>query len=228
MCGRITITEKDPEKLAASLQATWEPDAKAHHNARYNVAPTQQHPIVRLVEGARRIERAEWGLTRTFGPPKPNGDKSEKRLFNAQGETVAEKPAFKKAFTLRRCVIPATGFYEWFGSKKERMPLHFTRRDGGLLLLAGIYDDPKEGEFRSFTIVTIGANNFMKSTHDRMPVILEPSQVDKWLSQPSPDLLRAADDGVLDRKPASALVNSVKNDRPECLDPEAGIGDGIP
>src|SRR5205823_645522 len=118
MCGRVTLTEKDPDQLAIATQAAWDPASKADYHPRYNVSPTQKHPIVKLDGGERKLERAEWGLVRTFGPPKPGGAKNEKRLFNAQGETIGEKPSFKKALAQRRCVIPATGFYEWSGSKK--------------------------------------------------------------------------------------------------------------
>ena len=156
----------------------------------------------------------------------PKDAKSGYKQINARAETLDKRSAFRDAFKTRRCVVPADGFVEWIGPKAARQPIWFHRRDGGLLLFAGLYEywQPAPGEWEStFTIVTTATNSTIEPVHDRMPVILPEMVVDEWL-HPRPNdiaglkaLLVPAGDGLLLGTPVSPRVNSVKNDDPACL-----------
>lgn len=220
MCGRLTLVTPNPDVVAEYLGADWKPEDKERYKPRFNIPPTTTHPIVTVEGAARRLSFAKWGLERVIGK---NADGSFKTHtpFNSMVESL-DKKTWRKAFQERRCIIPATGFYEWVGSKKERRPLHFTRRDGELLLLAGIFDWPSDDRPLSFSVLTTTANSTLSPFHDRMPVILEPGAVATWLAHPAVELLRPAGDGVLAKALANTRVNKVGNEGPECLVPEDG------
>ena len=152
---------------------------------RYNIAPTTTVDVVRLVDGRRVLTKMRWGLVPFFWK---KGLKEVPATFNARVETVAEKPMFRNAFKQgRRCIIPASGFYEWTGDKKSRQPHLFTAGDGSpVLAFAGLWDrwkEPESGdEVLSCTIIVSGASAWMEAYHDRMPVILTPDHIDPWLT----------------------------------------------
>ncbi|MBI3722925.1 SOS response-associated peptidase, partial [bacterium] len=175
---------------------------------RYNVAPTDAHWIVRESEGARRLSGAAWGLRKGGGP----------LAINVRSENVG-RGAFKTAFRERRCLVPADGFFEWTGKPKARKPIWFHRSKGGLLLLAGLYEEEKPGKL-GFTILTAAANELIAPVHDRMPLMLSEERARAWLEEASLELLRPADAGPLVATAVSPRVNSVKNDDPGCLAPE--------
>jgi putative SOS response-associated peptidase YedK len=167
------------------------------------------HPVVRLDAGQRVIQPGIWGFS-AAAPGRPP-------LFNARAETAPIKDSFRDAFVNGRCVIPADGFYEWAGSGDARRPFWLHRADGKLLLFAGLYQlSPTGGRF---TILTTGPNAIVSALHDRMPVVLAPDQVDRWLRRGDPGLLRPAPDDTLVATPVSPRVNSVRNDDPACLEP---------
>ena len=189
---------------------------------RYNIAPTDEHFIVRMVHEDREALPARWGLLNAWA-------KDAKRAamqINARAETLEGRPAYREAFQKRRCIVPADGFYEWTGPKEKRQPFWFHRPDGGLLYFAGLYDSwqPKPSEWqRTFTIVTTSANELLAPVHDRMPVILARDDVDDWLG-PGVDLRRVrellvpAPVSVLVARRVSAKVNSVRHDAPDLVD----------
>jgi putative SOS response-associated peptidase YedK len=209
MCGRMTLASDDIDEVAREIEAIYDASLRPSHRARYNIAPTDPHLIVRHEGGQRRLERASWGFVRPHRPP----------LFNARSETAALRDSFRDSFAGRRCIVPADGFYEWSGPKNDRRPYWLHRRDGRLLLLAGIFED--DGATRRFCVLTTNPNAVVARLHDRMPVILRPDDVDAWLENGSPTLLEAAPDDVLVAVPVSARVNSVKNDDPACRAPAA-------
>lgn len=189
---------------------------------RWNAAPTQELPIIRATPGnqplALELVEAKWGLVPSWAEtPKPGP-------INARSETVASNALFRNAFKSRRCVVPASGFYEW----QERMlapklPLYITRADDEPALMAGLWE--KRGELETFTIITVPSQGAMKEIHERTPAILEPgSEVRVWLD-PSTLLEQAraaihpAHDGILQWHPVSNRVNSPKNDGPELVEP---------
>jgi putative SOS response-associated peptidase YedK len=222
MCGRFTLTYAQREELAEQLGVNVEQIQSDLYKPRFNIAPTDQHWIVRARYEDRLVMPAKWGLVNTWA-------KDAKRAaaqINARAERIQTSPAFRDAFKERRCVVPADGFFEWTGAKDARQPFWFHREDGGLILFAGLYESwpktPDEWE-RTFTIVTTEANGLMAPFHDRMPVILGDEAADEWLNQGDNEpqhlleLLRPAPEDYLIATPVSQRVNSVKNDDPDCL-----------
>src|SRR4051812_6888692 len=126
MCGRMTLTRRELEAIADELEATIDDEARAIYRPRYNVAPTDLHLVMRVIDGHRRLEPARWGL-----PPTVQG---RPPLFNARAESAAFKDAFRTAYVNGRCVVPADGFYEWKTTADGRQPIWFHRADGKLLL----------------------------------------------------------------------------------------------
>ncbi len=225
MCGRFTLTRREAESLAAELGVPVEslPD----YRPRYNIAPTDAHWIVRMKYEDRELLPARWGLINSWAK---DGKRAAQQI-NARAETVSTRSVFKEAFSKRRCVVPADGFFEWVGAKGARRPIWFHRADGGLILFAGLYESwrPKPDVWeRTFTIITTGPNQVVEPVHDRMPVILPEGKVDEWLytghveADALQALLSPAADDVLVATPVSALANSVKNDDAGILEPVDG------
>jgi putative SOS response-associated peptidase YedK len=194
---------------------------------RYNIAPTQDAPVVVMREGHRRLEKFRWGLV----PPWADDPGMGARMINARAETVHQSKAFRSAFTRRRCLVPASGFFEW---KKEqggarKTPYNFFMKDEQAFAFAGLWEiwqrDPNSPPLHSFTIITTDANGLVKPVHDRMPVILSRDAETVWLDPGQGDehalraLLRPCPVGDMACHTVSALVNSPKNDSPECIRP---------
>ena len=221
MCGRFTLAEGDGKLVEARLGVP--PGALADYTPRYNIAPTQPYFVVVTAYENRAIVPAKWGLVL-----RDSKDASRAaQLINARSETAASRSAFRDAFKSRRCVVPADGFYEWSGPRTARQPHWIRRRDGQLLLFAGLYEEwhPAGGDSETtFTILTCTANSTIVRLHDRMPVILSDRDADDWMNphEPDPDslkrLLIPAADNVLEMRPVSPLVNNVRNEGPELLE----------
>ncbi len=185
---------------------------------RFNIAPTQQAPVVRQGESGREVALLRWGLV----PPWAKDLKVGASMINARSEGIEAKPSFRAAVKSRRCVVPATGFFEWQGEPGRKQPFAITVPGHELLAFAGLWErwqPPQGGAVETFTIVTTEANESIARIHDRMPVILPPEAVDTWLAAP-PDEARAvlkpyAGDLVL--RPVGTFVGNVNNDGPECL-----------
>jgi putative SOS response-associated peptidase YedK len=215
MCGRYTLFHHEADICAAFGldRFPWLP--------RYNLAPTQLVPILRLPPGSDAgLERvdARWGLI-----PRWAVEASEFKmlLFNARSETVAEKPAFRDAARSARCAFPASGFYEWRLFNGRKRPYFIQRRDGAPLLFAGLYAERAHGEPRlSATILTTDANALMRPLHERMPVILEPDKLARWLDprerdiRAFGDLFAPRDDEVLEAYPVDIAVGNARIDDP--------------
>lgn len=215
MCGRYALSTP-PGILAELLRI------HAVHcaiSARYNIAPTQEIPVVRQArDGARELVAMRWGLIPSWAKDASIGSK----LINARCESAAEKPAFRSAFRTRRCIVPASGFYEWKKEGSSKQPHYIERADGAPILMAGLWEswpDPASGErVESCTILTTEANEAISTLHNRMPAVLEPEQCDTWLDasceEPArlAEILRPAAEGVLSFHPVSPRVNSVRND----------------
>src|SRR5262249_18590577 len=222
MCGRFTLTRQDRRELAALLGVD-EKDLR-DYQPHYNIAPTQDHFVVRSRYETRSLVPARWGLVNRWA----TNNSSSASCINAKAETVEIRPSFREAFARRRCVVPADGFYEWRGPRSNREPLWIHRADGGLLWFAGLYESwqPEPGKWqRTFTIITTRANRLIEPVHDRMPVIFDERAAEDWMNPDEPDPLRlktllvpTPSDQLL-LPPASLLVNSVENDGPELLVP---------
>jgi putative SOS response-associated peptidase YedK len=240
MCGRYASTKARQElldefqiELDASEQAL-EPD--------YNVAPTKSVPAVikRAPKGkegeegedetpVRMLRPVRWGLVPSWAKDPKIGS----RLINARIETVHEKPAFRRAFARRRCLLPADGFYEWYElkvpeGKPRKQPFFIRPRDGGVMAMAGLYElwrDP-EGEWVwTCTVITTAATDEVGRIHDRMPMIVEPKSWAAWLDPAVTDadevrrLLEPAMAGRMEAYPVSIAVNNVRNNGPSLVEP---------
>jgi len=178
MCGRFALNE-DPKKFAEHFQISGESDLMAS----WNIAPSFQIPtITDDQEGRRHLNKMRWGLIPSWAKDAAIGHK----LANARGETVAEKPSFRSAFKYHRCLIPASGFYEWKAEKGVKQPWYISLKSGRPMVLAGLWETwhPEDGEaVESCCIITISANSMMKPIHDRMPVILDEDDWSAWLAR---------------------------------------------
>lgn len=218
MCARYNLLST-PKALAAYFKTVQVESAFTLPLPNFNVAPTQQAPVV--VDGPRRFEVMRWGLVPFWAKDPRIG----RGAINARAETVASKPAFRAAFRKRRCLVPADGFYEWTGPRGKRQPLNIHRADGNPLALAGLWES--HDEFGpTFTIITTEPNAYMAAFHHRMPAILEPRDWDSWLAAEDEDpawrtaVLQPAAEHVLTSYPVSSAVNSVANNGPELIQPE--------
>ncbi len=221
MCGRYSL-DATPEELVEAFALA---EAIAFE-PRYNIAPTQEIPVVRAhpVTGQRRITWLRWGLTpRWWTEPRP--------IINARGETLERK--FQRAFHKRRCLVPATGFYEWQKLGGAKQPFHIQRHDRKLFAFAGIWERYRDDLEKDSTIidacaiVTTAPNKILEPLHDRMPVILDPSAYATWLdplqgaSDPLSRLVAPAPDELLTAYPVSSRVNRTANDDQACVEPLA-------
>lgn len=232
MCGRFTHLLKWAQ-LQRLLRLTCDP---IELPLRYNIAPTQQAPVVRTTpEGGRAVHLLRWGLVPSWAKDLSIGN----TMINARGETLATKPAFRTAFKRRRCIVPASGFYEWKKSEgtKTKQPFYITASDESPLMFGGLWESwtlvKDEGEgvsegkpeiVRTFTIITTSPNEMMATLHDRMPLILDASDIDRWLDpkvEDASELVRPYPSELMLARPVSTLVNSPRNDVPECIQPSA-------
>lgn len=226
MCGRYILTATPEELQALFGYLDGEP-----FPPRYNIAPTQPIAIVRMERGARRFALVRWGLV----PGWVKDPRAFSLLINARSEGIAGKPAFKGAIQYRRCLVPASGFYEWRrGPDKRKQPFLIRPRDGGAMALAGLWETwmgADGSEIDSACIVTTAANQTVAPIHDRMPVIIPPADYDRWLdSRAFPpvavlDLLQPAPPDLLEAVAVSSRVNAAVNDGPALIEPLAGGGD---
>src|SRR5579864_5968541 len=219
MCGRYVITSPP-----AAIRALFGYPEQPNFPPRYNVAPTQPIPIVRLDEGRRHFALMRWGLI----PAWVKDPKTFSLLINARAESVLDKPAFRNAVRRRRCLIPADGFYEWRESAGRKQAYFVRRRDGAPFAFAGLYETwtgPNGEELDTAAIVTTNANRTLSVIHDRMPVILPAEAFDLWLDCAKVDaptasaLLVPARDNLLEGYQVSPAVNRVANDTAALIAP---------
>ena len=219
MCGRYTIAS--PEEWIREEFDLFE--LPSDYRPRYNVAPSQEVLAVVQAGDTRRAGWLRWGLVPFWAKELAIGN----RMINARAESVAEKPAFRNSFRRRRCLIVADGFYEWQQTDESKVPMWIHRRSHRPFAFAGLWDrwQPPEGEpVVSCTIVTTSANDALRPIHERMPVILPREARATWLD-PSADVdallsvLRPYEGDDLEAHAVSTLVNSPKNDVPDCITP---------
>lgn len=224
MCGRFTnlLTWRE----IVSLYRITEPDIGPNLPPRFNIAPSQDVLVVRAgEEGGRACVPLRWGLIPGWAKDPAIGYK----MINARAETVSEKPSFRAAFRKRRCLIPASGFYEWQtaeGGKKQ--PFYIRLADDEPMSFAGLWErwQAPDGELvETCTIITTEANERISTIHHRMPAILAPDDHDLWLGADPPkeallDLLRLCSypADAFDAYPVSTRVNKPANDEPACIE----------
>jgi putative SOS response-associated peptidase YedK len=228
MCGRYTLTA--PGQLA--LRFDLDPDAVPAVEARYNVAPTQQVPvIVARPDGRLALEWMRWG----FQPAWATEARESRRPapINARAETLLERPFFRSGVRHGRCLIPADGFFEWAArtDRPGKQPMYVRLKDGGLFALAGLYTHGTEntdGAGGSCAIITTAPNRLMEPIHDRMPAILDPADEARWLDpditvpEAVLDCLRPYPAEPLAAYRVSARVNAPQNEGAELIAPLAG------
>jgi len=223
MCGRFSLTLSSEDLLEYFLLSEG-----YNLEPRYNIAPSQEITAVRLEEGQRRLVSLHWGLIPFWADDRKIGY----RTINARSETAHKSPAFRAAFRSRRCLIPATGFFEWDKLQGSRQPFFIYRTDGKPMTFAGLWEhwEDKEGKelIESCSILTTDAAEPVARLHDRMPVILEPGDFDLWLDPQEQnleqlrDLMHPTDQGVLSMHPVSRYVNKAGNEGEKCLEPAEG------
>ncbi|MFK3728900.1 SOS response-associated peptidase [Streptomyces sp. NPDC088090] len=246
MCGRYAST-RSPQELARLFQVTdWQPEETLEPS--WNIAPTQRVYAVleragRDGDGDDRVRRElralRWGLVPSWAKDPASGA----RMINARVETVHEKPAYRRAFAKRRCLLPADGFYEWervedeTTGKPRKQPYFIQPADGEPMAMAGLYehwrdpdvkdDDDPAAWLTTCTIITTEATDAAGRVHPRMPLTLSPDDHDAWLDPHHHDtaalraLLARPGGGRLDARPVSTAVNNVRNNGPHLLDPAA-------
>jgi putative SOS response-associated peptidase YedK len=223
MCGRFTL--QIPPELLAEIFGILEIPV---FPARYNIAPTQQAPVIRQSgDGRNHCALMRWGLIPSWAKDPSIG----KRMINARSETVSGKPAFRHAVRQSRCIVPSSGFYEWReDGEGGKSPFYIRLKDGFPICFAGLWESwqsPQGEAVDSFTILTTQANRLITSLHERMPVILHPEAIPIWIDRETtdPDSLKSlylpfpAD--LMEMWPVSPLVNSPRNDFPELIAPIA-------
>ncbi len=219
LCGRFTLTSS-AQLLAKTFETAEEPQLAA----RYNIAPSQEILAIRAdATGGREWAELRWGLI----PPWTKDPKAFRPFINARSETAASKPSFRRAFAKRRCLVPASGFYEWQGKRGDKKPFLFRRADVSLFAIAGIFENwrGEGGEIvESVALLTTAANVSVRPIHDRMPVILSADQWPVWLDPeireagPLEDFLVPGPESDLEVTAVSARVNNPRFDAPECLE----------
>jgi putative SOS response-associated peptidase YedK len=213
MCSRYFL-DADGNVIAYTFRVP----ADDRIRRRYNIAPSQEAPVVRAARGgAREIAWLRWGLV----PYWAKDASMASRMINARGETLREKPAFREAFKSRRCAIPASGFYEWTGDPKHRIPHAISVEGRPLVAFAGLWERWKDREGRpleTYTIVTTEANRFVVPMHDRMPAILAEDDLEAWLAG-SPDdawkAIRPYPEEAMRERVVSRALNDPRNESPE-------------
>jgi putative SOS response-associated peptidase YedK len=222
VCGRFLQLSSRDELARLFGFETADDDAPTLF-PRYNVAPTQPVAAVRQDDGRRTLVLLRWGLI----PPWAKDARIAYSCINARGETVAEKPAFRAAFKARRCLIAASGWYEWQATGGEhKQPFHFRSTNGKPFAFAGLWErwDKGDAPVESCTVITTEANAVARPVHDRMPVIVPPADFATWLDPRTPavqlhDLLRPYPEGEMAAAAVGRYVSNARNEGPRCLAP---------
>ncbi|MDD2331679.1 MAG: SOS response-associated peptidase [Candidatus Cloacimonetes bacterium] len=218
MCGRFAqvIVHEQLKKLIDELEIK---NHDQQMEVNFNLAPTQALGAVISKHQQHLLTFFRWGLIPSWSKEIPSF-----ALINVRSDTILQKPSFKNGLQYRRCLIPATGFFEW--KKPEKQPYFIHSTSAEFFYFAGIYDHYTAGdgsEIPSCAIITTEANGIMKPIHERMPVILSPQEIPTWLDSGFRDpaslqaLLSPCPDNAIEAYPVSNIVNSVRNNSRECL-----------
>lgn len=228
MCGRFVLAAPPEE-----VRRVFGYDEQPNFPPRYNIAPTQPIAMVARMEGRRRFMLVRWGLI----PSWVKDPAAFTLLINARSETAAEKPAFRSAMKYRRCLIPASGFYEWRRpASGPKEPFYIRPADGALAAFAGLYEtySSKDGsEMDTAAILTTDANSALSWIHDRLPAVIPPSRFEEWLdpavtADEARRLLSPVPDAYFEAIRVSDSVNAVRNDTVANLDPASAPPEPAP
>jgi putative SOS response-associated peptidase YedK len=224
MCGRV-IQSSGPLRYAFVEGMNVRDSRVSNYPPRWNAAPSQELLVIRRNRdtGQVSLDALRWGLI-PYWSKDPSGGR---KPINAKAETLRTLPSFSEAYRKRRCIVPVDGFFEWkaIKGKKAKQPFAIAMKDGSPFGIAGLWEnwkDLKTGEWiRTFVIITTDANTLVADIHDRMPVILAPSDYTRWLGdEPDPhDLIRPFPSEAMRMWPISTRVNKPENDDATILDP---------
>jgi putative SOS response-associated peptidase YedK len=227
MCGRFTQTATQKSLLNRFLVKILSSEIEQQMRPRYNLAPSQDAFVITSAGSSetRELQVMKWGLI----PSWSKNSALQLNTINARAESVKESPVFREPFTRSRCIVPATGFFEWKAGSSPKQPYYIYPADSGeLFAFAGLWDrwsGPDGQTIRSFTIMTTSANGLMEPIHHRMPVILADRDYSMWLGEEPCEMQRieallkpAAEVGMVKHK-VSTFVNKVKHDTPETIQP---------
>jgi putative SOS response-associated peptidase YedK len=218
MCGRYTL-RSNPRAVAEAFGL----DDIPLFEPRYNIAPTQNVAAIQLKDGKRHLSFLHWGSIPSWADDPSIGN----RMINARADGVADKPSFRSAFKKRRCLVVADGFYEWKKEGKAKQPFLITLKSGKPFAFSGLAEHWHRGDqvIDSCTIITTEPNELMADIHDRMPVILPPSDYNLWLDPEFQgkerllSMLGSYPAKEMKAIPVSTVVNNPRNEKPECVDP---------
>ena len=226
MCGRAYETYTDEELYFQYLNKR--PLKLLQFTPVYNLCPTQDSPVLRLVEGERQLDPMRWQLVPNWEPT----FSTKLTTINAKSETAFDSPLFRELLSGQRCIVPLSGFYEWKTEGQRKRPFKIHLQSNAIMSVAGIWETWRPGtplERRSFSILTTVANRFMREIHDRMPVILGSSVLEDWLNpeiherEILEELLQPCPNQWLSATEVSSLVNSPRNNNPEVLQPAGTV-----
>jgi putative SOS response-associated peptidase YedK len=220
MCGRYTLSAGH-EALSRAFLAEFAEELKSSWNPRYNISPGSG--IVAIHEdrdkGGRKAEVFHWGLVPSWAKDANIGYK----LTNARAETIKDKPSYRDAYRYRRCLVPASGFYEWDRSVFPRQPYYFSPENRDFMAMAGIWEHwlhPTGSEILSVSLITTVANDVVSAIHHRMPVLVDPEHWNKWLDTSNVkatglgDLMVPSSNKTICSYPVSTRVNKSNQDDP--------------
>lgn len=220
MCGRFNVTSDPVGQLILEITGRGfviEP--------RFNIAPTEDIPVVIATDDGWDVREMRWWLV----PYWSDGPSTKYAMFNAKSETLDKSRAFRDPFARRRCVIPASGYYEWQKEGDRKLPLYMTPEDGGAFAFAGLWDRWRRDDqvIESCTIITTAATESMRPIHNRMPVQLSREEIAKWVNADAdPETLKRlmlpALKAPVRVTPVSTIVNNARNKDERCIEP---IGD---
>ncbi|MEM7765003.1 MAG: SOS response-associated peptidase [Pseudomonadota bacterium] len=222
MCGRFAFYSA--AEAVNDLFGVTLPDAGIL--AQYNIAPTDLAAVVRLDQtGQRELAMMRWGLVPFWAKDR----KMAARMINARSETVAEKPAYRKAFASRRCLVPADGYYEWIAETGGKQPYYISREDGAPIAMAGIWESwrDEQASIETFSVLTMPSSGSIEHLHHRMPVMLDDVATEHWLAGDgdNPPALRDLNAEVyadnLTCWPVAKTVNNARNEDPRLIEPQS-------
>ena len=217
MCGRVSI--ENPKRISEVFNA--DPHDSFDFSPSYNIAPSENLPIVVCRDSKRVLSQAKWGLI----PYWAKEDSFRSQLINARAETVDQKPAFKRAFKEQRCLVVVDGFFEWQKKDKTKQPYYISLNTEKPIAFAGLCDRSAEQGDLTCTIITTTPNDMIEPIHNRMPVILSPEEYDVWLNPKEKNfgllksLLNPCASSTLEAYQVSTYVNSPKNKDRKCIEP---------
>ena len=227
MCGRYALVDGKKVFLSFAMMKHLREEGKVYDILpRYNAAPMQQLPVIAIREGELRIQLMQWWLV----PHWAKEPVTKFSTFNAKSETVDTKGLFLPYFKGSRCLVPASGFFEWQKKGAAKQPMYITLNTGPMLFLAGhfsVWRSADGKELPTFTVLTTEPNALMKPIHSRMPVILEERDFPQWLDRDFKDTavlkkLLVPSPAAMNAVPVSSIVGNARNDVPACIEPLTG------